>query len=117
MPPQNLEIRVARSMAEIDLRQWNACANPPACASAGAVGALASATPVDILDIPANFQEERFNPFITHEFLHCLESSGSATAKTGWAPMHVLVEQAGEIVAAAPAYLKSHSLGEYVFDH
>jgi hypothetical protein len=111
MPCQNLVIRIARSMAEIDRRQWNACANPLAPASAGAAAGAAH-------DAPADAREERFNPFITHEFLHCLESSGAVGARAGWAPMHVLVETGeGQLVAAAPTYLKSHSLGEYVFDH
>jgi predicted N-acyltransferase len=57
------------------------------------------------------------NPFLGHAFLEALEASGSATAKTGWLPQHLLVEDAaGRIVAAAPLYLKSHSYGEYVFD-
>ncbi len=58
------------------------------------------------------------NPFLSHAFLEALEASGSATAKTGWLPQHVLVEDAdGRLLAAAPLYLKSHSQGEYVFDH
>jgi predicted N-acyltransferase len=57
------------------------------------------------------------NPFVGHAFLEALEVSGSATAKSGWLPQHVLVEDAdGRLVAAAPLYLKSHSYGEYVFD-
>ena len=58
------------------------------------------------------------NPFVSHAFLKALEESGSATPETGWAPRHLIVEDAGgAIVGAAPAYLKSHSYGEYVFDH
>jgi len=58
------------------------------------------------------------NPFLSHAFLEALEASGSATAKTGWLPQHVLIEDAkGRLLAAAPLYLKSHSQGEYVFDH
>ena len=57
------------------------------------------------------------DPFVSHAFLSILEESGSATAQTGWAPRHVVVEAAGgEVVACAPLYLKSHSYGEYVFD-
>jgi predicted N-acyltransferase len=57
------------------------------------------------------------NPFLCHAFLEALEASGSATAKTGWLPQHLLVEDAaGRLLAAAPLYLKSHSYGEYVFD-
>ncbi|MBL8697718.1 MAG: N-acetyltransferase [Alphaproteobacteria bacterium] len=58
------------------------------------------------------------NPFVTHAFLRALEDSGSATGRTGWRPHHVLAEDAhGRLVACAPAYLKTHSYGEYVFDH
>ncbi len=57
------------------------------------------------------------NPFLWHAFLACLEDSGSATSETGWGPAHVLLEnETGHLVAAAPAYFKSHSMGEYVFD-
>jgi predicted N-acyltransferase len=57
------------------------------------------------------------NPFLCHAFLEALEASGSATAKTGWLPQHLLVEdEGGRLLAAAPLYLKSHSYGEYVFD-
>ena len=58
------------------------------------------------------------NPFVSHAFLSALEDSGSANARTGWLPQHaVLRDAAGSIVAAAPMYAKSHSYGEYVFDH
>ncbi|MGB8275485.1 MAG: GNAT family N-acetyltransferase [Alphaproteobacteria bacterium] len=58
------------------------------------------------------------NPFVSHAFLSALEESGSATPETGWAPRHVAIEDAGgAVVAAAPMYVKSHSFGEYVFDH
>src|SRR3712207_2743371 len=57
------------------------------------------------------------NAFVAHAFLAALEHSGSVGEDTGWSPLPILVEEAGEIVAAAPAYLKSHSQGEYVFDH
>jgi predicted N-acyltransferase len=57
------------------------------------------------------------NPFLSWKFLHALEASGSTTGKTGWRPCHLVVEEDGRPVAAAPLYLKSHSYGEYVFDH
>ena len=58
------------------------------------------------------------NPFVSHAFLAALEDSGSAAPEVGWAPHHLVVEDAGGVmVGAAPAYLKSHSYGEYVFDH
>ena len=57
------------------------------------------------------------DPLTGHAFLTLLESSGSVGPGTGWTPLPVLVERAGRIVGAAPAYLKTHSQGEYVFDH
>ncbi|MBT9370234.1 GNAT family N-acetyltransferase [Rhizobium sp. CSW-27] len=62
--------------------------------------------------------EVAYNPFLSHAFLSALEESGSATAKTGWLGHHLLLEDAdGRLLAAVPGYLKSHSQGEYVFDH
>jgi predicted N-acyltransferase len=58
------------------------------------------------------------NPFVTHAFLDALEESNSACAETGWLPQHLILEDiAGKIQGVAPMYLKSHSYGEYVFDH
>jgi len=57
------------------------------------------------------------NPFLSHAFLSALEESGSATARTGWQPVPIAIDAPdGSLAAAAPAYLKSHSQGEYVFD-
>ncbi|MDZ3832103.1 MAG: GNAT family N-acetyltransferase [Sphingopyxis sp.] len=58
------------------------------------------------------------NPFVGHAFLSLLEESGSVGPGSGWQSAPLLVEDdAGVLVAAAPAYLKAHSQGEYVFDH
>jgi predicted N-acyltransferase len=58
------------------------------------------------------------NPFLTHAFLSALEESGSATARTGWQPVPIAIDgPQGVPAAVAPAYVKSHSQGEYVFDH
>ena len=57
------------------------------------------------------------DPFVRHAFLALLEQSGSVGDGTGWIPLPILVERAGEATAVAPAYLKTHSQGEYVFDH
>jgi predicted N-acyltransferase len=79
--------RTVARIADIEARTWDACAGDA-------------------------------NPFVSHAFLDALEESGSATEEAGWAPRHVLLcDAAGDVVAAAPAYLKHHSLGEYVFDH
>ena len=58
------------------------------------------------------------HPFVSHDFLALLEASGSVAPETGWQAVPLLVENdSGDLVAAAPAYLKSHSQGEYIFDH
>jgi predicted N-acyltransferase len=58
-----------------------------------------------------------YNPFTSFAFLSALEESGSATAETGWMGHHLLLEEEGRLIGALPCYLKSHSQGEYVFDH
>ncbi|CAB5723790.1 Uncharacterized protein conserved in bacteria [Delftia tsuruhatensis] len=55
-------------------------------------------------------------PFMRHEYLSALESSGSAAPQTGWTARVVTLWQDGELVAACPVYAKAHSYGEYVFD-
>jgi uncharacterized protein len=58
------------------------------------------------------------NPFVSHAFLSILEESGSATSRTGWQPLPIAVDGPdGHLAGVAPAYAKSHSQGEYVFDH
>jgi len=79
--------RIARGVASFDAGDWDACAGPD-------------------------------DPFLSHAFLSALEESGSATAETGWRPLPVAIDGIdGRPAAVMPAYLKSHSLGEYVFDH
>jgi predicted N-acyltransferase len=59
-----------------------------------------------------------YNPFISYEFLGALEDSGCAVARTGWQGHHLRLEDAkGTLLGAMPCYVKSHSQGEYVFDH
>jgi len=57
------------------------------------------------------------NPFVSHAFLSALEDSDSATARKGWQPLPIAFDAAGTLAGVAPAYAKSHSQGEYVFDH
>lgn len=58
------------------------------------------------------------NPFVSHAFLKAMEDSRSVGARSGWDPAPIVIESSqGQLVAALPAYLKSHSQGEYVFDH
>jgi uncharacterized protein len=90
-------IRQVERIDDVPAPAWDACANPPS--------------------LPPE-SGERFNPFITHAFLAALERSGSVGKGTGWHPAHVLAEtEDGRLAACAPAFFKTHSLGEYVFDH
>ena len=108
-----LSVRIATSLAAIDARGWDACANPEESNDS-----LASLPTARSLSDDALYHQERFNPFISHAFLASLENSGSTGGRSGWTPAHVLVEdEAGALVACAPSYVKSHSQGEYVFDH
>ena len=57
------------------------------------------------------------NPFVSHAFLQVAEESGSASARTGWLPRHLGIEDdQGRLIGAVPCFLKNHSYGEYVFD-
>lgn len=56
-------------------------------------------------------------PFMRHEYLAALHTSGSATPETGWTPRFIVLERDGALVGACALYLKNHSYGEYVFDH
>jgi predicted N-acyltransferase len=100
-----IKITIHRSIADMTASAWDACANPPGLqpAAAGPEGL---------------YQGERYNPFLTHAFLHALEASACVGARAGWAPFHLAIEDEHEkLIAVAPCYLKSHSQGEYVFDH
>lgn len=58
------------------------------------------------------------NPFMQHGFFKAVEDSRSACAETGWMAAHFCIkDEADKPVALMPAYIKSHSQGEYVFDH
>jgi predicted N-acyltransferase len=66
----------------------------------------------------ANADPSAFNPFVAHGFLAALERAGTTGAEAGWLPKHIVLKAAdGSIEAAMPLYVKSHSRGEYVFDH
>jgi hypothetical protein len=79
--------RLGRGVASFDAADWDRCAGPG-------------------------------DPFLSHAFLSTLEESGSATVRTGWQPVPIAIDgEDGRPAAVMPAYLKSHSQGEYVFDH
>ena len=84
-------VRLHRRIAEIGREAWDACADNPAYAG---------------------------NPFVRFDFLDSLEAAGCAVERTGWGPQHLSVEdESGRVAAVMPLYLKSHSQGEYIFDH
>jgi uncharacterized protein len=117
-----LRISVAERIGAVKPGEWDACANPSSACATGdnAVGIGDRGNGQSGVDVtrPAAAEERAFNPFISHAFLSALEQSNSVGPRTGWQPRHVVARLAdGMLVAAAPCYLKSHSRGEYVFDH
>jgi predicted N-acyltransferase len=71
-------------------------------------------------DVPASAWDALVgegSPFLEHAFLWAMEDTGCATAATGWTPRPVLVHEDGVLVAGAPCWLKTHSMGEFVYDH
>ncbi|MEO6717043.1 MAG: GNAT family N-acetyltransferase [Novosphingobium sp.] len=82
-----LEVRVGTSVAELSTGEWDRLTNGG-------------------------------NPFVSHAFLSALEDSGSVGGRSGWQPAPLLIDGSdGNLAAALPAYVKSHSQGEFVFDH
>lgn len=63
------------------------------------------------------FAQPLKTPFFEWDWLNNMETSGSATGRAGWLPQHLTVWRDGQLIAAAPLYIKSHSYGEFVFDH
>jgi predicted N-acyltransferase len=113
MPDAEITLRLASSMREVSTAAWNACGN-----TLSAV--LSHVTDEDHPSrLPPQSSTRGYlnNPFISYEFLSSLEQSRSIDGRTGWQSNHLLVEAAGELLGVAPCYLKSHSRGEYVFDH
>ena len=64
-----------------------------------------------------NLAQPLITPFFEWDWLHNIESSGSATGRTGWLPHHLTVWRDQQLVGIAPLYLKGHSRGEFVFDN
>lgn len=84
-------LNLCRSLGDVDRADWDAVANPPG---------------------------QRYDPFLSWDFLEALERSGAVSPQTGWAPHHLLIlDGADRLRAAMPLYAKSHSYGEFVFDH
>ncbi len=122
-----LRIRILKGMADIPASDWDACAysRPASSRLTTERNSLAISSNLDtpaqancepLRNASTNTSSVPFNPFVSHAFLLALEASGSATAKTGWMPQHLVAEREGKVVGVVPCYLKSHSRGEYVFD-
>lgn len=87
MSEHDIVARIGSGVAGFDAAQWDACAG-------------------------------NANPFVSHAFLAALESSGSVGNRTGWQPVPLAIDAPdGTLAGVAPAYAKSHSQGEYIFDH
>ena len=144
MTTSQLKLRVAESVSQIDPVDWNACAvrelrgfsdsfsQSPDSISETA-DSLRETAPPSALNPDGNSpslhdeagappdslsQQTILNPFLSHAFLSALEASGCLGDGSGWRPLPLVAEDfVGRVVGVAPAYLKSHSQGEYVFDH
>lgn len=94
--PEKLAVEVCQRLSDIGRDDWNAAA---------------------LADADENAPHP-LNPFIAYDFLEALEVSGSVSARAGWLPQHLRLKSGdGATLAVMPLYLKSHSQGEYVFDH
>jgi uncharacterized protein len=114
MASSEITLEAVSSIGQIPAEDWNACANPtPDIDSLNGLDTLAS--PSTLAQSCAG-SASGYNPFVSHEFFSALEASGSACARTGWGPRHLLARLDGAIAGIVPCYLKSHSQGEYVFD-
>ncbi len=91
-----LQVRALAGLKEIGAAAWDACATSAETLAGG---------------------DETHNPFVSHAFLSVLEDSACVSRKTGWLPLHISLERDGDRLGVVPCYLKSHSQGEYVFDH
>ncbi|WP_170405968.1 GNAT family N-acetyltransferase [Ruegeria arenilitoris] len=94
MDQSQIEIRVLSALDQIPAAEWDSCACPEAADGT---------RPLD--------------PFTTHRFLRALEDSGSVGRGTGWQPQYLTAYLDGLLIGAAPMFAKSHSQGEYIFDH
>ena len=90
MAKDDTVIRTLARIADADVQDWDALANPD----------------------PA-----LHNPFVEHAFLKALEDAGTIGGRSGWQACHVVLEEAGALIGAMPCYAKRHSQGEYIFDH
>src|SRR5215467_10649058 len=110
MTDLELQIRIAPSLAEIPALTWNACASQGIACDVKLTSEDNSSPQLSTRGQPAN-------PFVSHEFLLALEQSKSVGGRTGWQPRYLIAESGEQVLGVAPCYVKTHSRGEYVFDH
>ena len=94
MSAQHVEITIVPRISDIGQTDWDACACPETASG-----------------------DRPHDPFTTYRFLSALEDSGSVGTGTGWQPQYLTAAIEGQVIAVAPLYAKSHSQGEYIFDH
>src|SRR5665213_2134323 len=110
MDSSEITLEAVSSISQIAAEDWDACANPAVDGSS--LDNLDTLAPAD----SGGNSTPLYNPFVSHAFFSAAETSGSATARTGWGARHLLARVDGTIAGIVPCYLKSHSQGEYVFD-
>jgi predicted N-acyltransferase len=102
MASSDITLEAVPSVSDITAEDWDACANPLVLSTVAGDSCVRS--------------KATYNPFVSHAFLSAVEASGSASARTGWGPRHLIAKLDGTVAGIVPCYLKSHSQGEYVFD-
>src|SRR6476659_2391853 len=114
MASSEITLEAVSSATDIPAAEWDACANSkPDPDSLENLDTLASAA---VTGDSCQDSTVGYNPFVSHAFFAAAEASGSACARTGWGPRHLVARLDGKIAGLVPCYLKSHSQGEYVFD-
>jgi uncharacterized protein len=114
MTSSEISLEAVSSVGQISAADWDACANSDADLGAlNGLDTLAQPSPGNGACIAS---KSYYNPFVSHAFFAAIEASGSACARTGWGPRHLVAKLDGAVAGIVPCYLKSHSQGEYVFD-
>jgi hypothetical protein len=102
MASSEITLEAVPSVSDIQAEDWDACASPLVLSTVSGDSCVNS--------------KATYNPFVSHAFFSAVEASGSASARTGWGPRHLIAKLDGTVAGIVPCYLKSHSQGEYVFD-
>jgi hypothetical protein len=113
MATSEITLEAVSSVSQIPAADWDACANPAVEPGLEDLDTLASP---GVPGASCAGSRPAYNPFVSHAFFSAVEASGSACARTGWGPRHLIARLDGAIAGIVPCYLKSHSQGEYVFD-